>query len=281
MSAAAVPLPPAAGRHLAEDHMPMAAHLLPAATRTQVLSFFRFVSTAEEIADSHALSTEEKLARLDRLDNGLNGRALAAEAANHLRKAVEGDFALLGYAGQMLQAFRRDAVFGQCSTWADLLAYCRFAAVPIGRFLLTIHAEPPEAFAGADSLCMALQILHHIQACGREYRTLGRIHLPADRLMQAGIARDVLAGDRTPAELRQVLDEVLDSVDDLIDQARSVPDQLYGWRFRLATAAALTLAQRLSQRLRHADPLAAAVRPNMADMIRAGWAGLRQCVKAP
>jgi len=77
----------------------------------------------------------------DALEQALAGGLPAIPEALDLREALDFSPALLAHAGALLQAFRRDAFIDQCRDWGDLMAYCRFSAVPVGRFLLDLHGE--------------------------------------------------------------------------------------------------------------------------------------------
>jgi hydroxysqualene synthase len=254
--------------------LPWAAWLFPGPTRRQVTAFCRFAIAADNIADSPALDAEAKLLRLEGLEAGLSGRPGAEPIATALRQAVEGDARLLGDASELLQAFRRDAVTDRCRDWADLMTYCRFSAVPVGRFLLTVHGESEAPLKASDALCTALQVLNHVRDCGEDYRMLGRVYLPGDWLMSAGIEPDALAGDLSSPDLRRVFDAVLDNANGLLELARPLPRQLRRWRLRLEAAVVLVLAQRLSRRLRLADPLVATVHVSALDVVLAALQSL-------
>ena len=47
-----------------------------------------------------------------------------------------------------------------------------------------------------DALCAALQVINHLQDCGKDYRELNRVYLPEDALAEAGIGVEAL-GRRT------------------------------------------------------------------------------------
>lgn len=256
-----------------DEAMPWPARLLPTTARRQVVAFYRFAVAATAVADAPTLSAEEKLTRFEILDDALAGNSQAGTAAA-LRREVKGDGLLLVHAGELLQAFRRDAVCDHCRDWADLMTYCRFSAVPIGRFLLDVHGEDPAAFAAGDALCVALQILDLIRSSGADYKSLGRIYMPRDWLMRAGVASDAFADDAASPRLRRVFDEVLDGVDGLIELSSALANHLRDRRLRMLAAAAVMLAQRLCCRLRIADPLAGPVRLGAWDYLVAAAGGL-------
>lgn len=255
----------------------MASFLLPAATRGQVMAFYHFARTADDIADNPALTADSKILRLEALEESLLGHqdiTTFTEAAAQLRAAVNGDEVLLGHAAQLLQAFRRDAVVDHCRDWGDLMLYCRFSAAPVGRFLLALHGEDTSAFTASDSLCSALQVLNHIQDCAEDFRELGRVYLPRDWLRGHGLIPDVLAEEATPPALRQVFDLALDHVDALLDLARPLPRTLRHRRLALEAAVTLAVARRLSARLRRQDPLARKVKLSRLDYLGAVLCGL-------
>ncbi len=261
----------------------MASLLLSAATREQVMAFYHFARTADDIADNPDLTADSKILRLEALEDTLEGRhetTSFTESAADLRAAVNGDPLLLGHAAQLLQAFRRDAVVDHCRDWGDLMLYCRFSAAPVGRFLLALHGEDASAVPASNSLCTALQVLNHLQDCGEDFRALGRVYLPRDWLRGHGLTPDVLAEDAAPPALRQVFDLALDHVDALLDLARPLPRTLRDRRLALEASVILTVAERLSALLRRRDPLARAVRLSplgYASAVLCGlWRGVRR-----
>lgn len=280
--AAVVALHANTSKTAAEENFPVASLLLPAATRRQVMAFYHFARTADDVADDPALAADAKLARLDALEAALAGEADSPDtvSALDLRDAVAGDETLLGHAAQLLQAFRRDAVVDHCRDWGDLMLYCRFSAAPVGRFLLTLHGEDSATTAPSDSLCAALQVLNHLQDCADDLGALGRVYIPRDWLRSAGLSHDVLAEETTTAGLRRVFDITLDHVDGLIDLARPLPARIRNRRLRLQAAITLVVAERLSARLRRDDPLARKVALSPLDYTGAVLCGLWRGCKA-
>ena len=60
-------------------------------------------------------------------------------------------------------------------------------------------------WAASDKLCAALQIINHLQDCGKDYRDLDRVYIPADALAAHGATVDMLGEDRAPAPLRATI----------------------------------------------------------------------------
>ncbi len=238
-----------------QENFPVASLLLPRAVRPQVLAFYRFVRTADDIADSAMLTEAEKLDLLAGMETLLDHQA-AGEGSPEARV--------------MLSAFRQDVVQRRYTDWAELEAYCARSAVPVGRMLLRLHGEKADAIPAADALCTALQVLNHLQDLVADQQALDRIYLPLPWLEPAGGEDAFFASDN--AVRRAVLDAALDRVEAALDIAAALPRLLHS-RLRLQAAVTLALAWRLLARLRAADPVLGRVALSRLDFLRA-FAGL-------
>jgi phytoene/squalene synthetase len=61
--------------------------------------------------------------------------------------------------------------------------------MPVGRFVLDVHGESRATWAANDALCAALQIINHLQDCGKDYRTIDRVYIPLDTGLRSRIWR--------------------------------------------------------------------------------------------
>jgi len=183
------------------ENFPVASRLLPRHLRPHVLSFYKFVRLADDIADDSDLEAESKLAYLDALERALtSGQAKHAylKPALDLRASLQATGVSDRHARQVLRAFRRDSVGARCHTWSDLLLYCRFSANPVGRYLLELHGEGPEAGPAADALCSALQVLNHLQDVREDWVQLGRCYIPLAWFEEAGVSVERLVETELP-----------------------------------------------------------------------------------
>lgn len=251
-----------ASKTAGEENFPVASLLLPKAKRAVIMAYYHFARHADDVADSAALSPERKMAGLDALDRALHGTESGPglELAEAYRRAVDDDPVMIEHASQLLIAFRRDAMRNYCDDWSDLLEYCRYSAAPVGRFLLDLHGESRDTFPASDALCAALQVLNHLQDCGKDYLELNRVYLPRDRMAAEGMGVEVLAGRYSPPALRRVIDGLLDAVDGLIELCRPLPAGIRDRRMRLQAAMTVRVAEALSAKLRKGDPLAERVK---------------------
>ena len=249
----------ARGRDETTENFPVGSWLLPRKTRADVLAFYRFARAADDIADCVTLTLGQKITTIERIGAIFDGAA-PVSAEEHAAADLMASLARTGvsdlHARQILQAFRRDAENPRCRNWSDLMLYCRYSAVPVGRFLIDLHGEGQDAYPAADALCTALQVLNHLQDCGRDLADMDRVYLPIDWIEAEQTSIDQLCDGSLTAGMRRVLDRCLDRVDQLLAQARPLPAQLGRSRLRYEAAVIVEIASRLAQRLRREDPLA-------------------------
>ncbi|MSO98631.1 MAG: hypothetical protein EXR11_10510, partial [Rhodospirillaceae bacterium] len=160
------------------ENFPVAGWFLSARVRPAVRAYYAFARTADDIADSNTLTVIQKLATLDALETSLDETALSQVMRTHN--------IALNNVTDLLVAFRNDARGTLIKTCADLMSYCRYSAVPVGRFLLALHREA-QGQTESDALCAALQILNHVQDCRADAENLKRCYIPLEWLNTAGI----------------------------------------------------------------------------------------------
>lgn len=269
------------GKTTKDENFPVGSWLLPADVRPHVIRFYAFARAADDIADSPTLSREAKLAGLAGVEAALGGRE-PTTPAEQAAAALAADLAETGvtplYARHLLQAFTRDARNDPTRTWSDLLAYCRFSAAPVGRFLIDSHGESEHAYTASDALCAALQILNHLQDIKDDYRLRERVYLPLQWLKMEGAALEELGAECASPALRRVIDRALDGVATLLVAARPLPTLLERRGFRAEAAIIVAIAERLARRLRRRDPLARRVALTRVDHALCALVGLARAL---
>ena len=264
------------GKDRSDENFPVGSALIRPALRRHVHAFYAFARNADDIADSAILAPEDKLARLAVMEDVLLGGCTdGSPSATSLRASLAETGVTSRHARDLLQAFRQDATKRRYASWDELLAYCRFSAMPVGRHVLDLHGEQPATHAPSDALCASLQVLNHLQDCARDLAELDRCYLPLDLLKEHGCTPDSLRESAEGAGLRRVLSALLDRVDALNLTAAGLPRRVRGRRLRLETAVIVGLARRLADRLRRGDPLATRVKLTRPDIAGALLASLR------
>ncbi len=205
------------GKDHKAENFPVGSRLIAARHRPAVMAYYRFARAADDIADAVAPQAD-RLARLDAMAAALDGGA-GPEVARALGAVMAERGLDTANAGDLLTAFRRDVTQDRTPDWAALIDYCRWSAMPVGRFMLDVHSEAAALRPASDALCAALQIINHLQDCREDYRALGRIYLPGDALAAAGIDSGALAAPVPPAALASVIRAVAGRVEPLLGEA--------------------------------------------------------------
>jgi hydroxysqualene synthase len=263
------------GKGRGDENFPVASFLIRKDLRPHVHAFYRFARNADDIADNPALAADDKVRRLDRMGEMLEG-ALGDDspAACAMRASLAETGTTAQHCHDVLRAFRLDATKLRYKDWDDLMEYCRYSASPVGRQLLDLHGESRETWPASDALCSALQVLNHLQDCGDDYRNLDRVYLPLELMGSAGVAVTELAAGPSSRGMRLVLDSLLDSTDRLIGHATELPGDVRARGLRWESATIVDLARRLSRRLRRGDPLARRIALSKGDFAAALVTGI-------
>jgi squalene synthase HpnC len=238
-----------------DENFPVASFLIAPSLRAPILSFYCFARAADDVADHPTLSESEKYARLDALEDTLLGRADTATEALPLRRVLAERGLAPTHPLDLLTAFRADISKRRYADWAQLMQYCRYSAMPVGRFVLDLHAEERSVWAYADPLCAALQVINHLQDCAKDYRALDRVYLPLDLLQAHGISVAALASPRASPALRACLRSIVGRTAELLPEASKLPLAVKDARLGLETGIIVRLARRLITLLMTRDPL--------------------------
>ena len=229
-----------------------------------MISFYRFVRRADNVADSAGVAAEARLGQLRVLRANLTDPSCTDAVVAALWQTQRRFGAGLSEAQELLGAFEQDCKQSRYRDWADLVAYCQRSAVPVGRFLLRLYGNNAVANEPADALCVALQVLNHLQDMPDDRRLLGRVYLPTGWLDRCGGEADFF--DPKPSSARRgIIDAALDQVDALLLIAACLPVRIADARLRLQARVTLASAHTLARRLRRADPIERPVRLSMSE----------------
>jgi farnesyl-diphosphate farnesyltransferase len=268
------------GRH--DENFPVGSWLIRRDLRPHVHAFYRFARSADDIADNPELAPADKVARLVHMAAVLEGASGAdTPAAVAMRASLAATRLAPTHCLDLLRAFTLDATKLRYVDWDDLIDYCRYSAMPVGRHVLDLHGESRATWPPNDALCAALQVLNHLQDCVADHRALDRVYLPETMLAAHGAAVGDLEQPRATPGLRRTLDALLDRTDALIARAADLPAAVVDWRLRAETATIVALARRLSARLRRGDPVAGRVKLSGGDFGASLLVGLWRSLAAP
>jgi squalene synthase HpnC len=260
------------GKGHRDENFPVASRLIHPRHRGAILAFYEFVRTADDIADHPSLPPQEKLALLDRLEATLLGRNDDDPVGVTLRTELAARSLSPRHAQDLLTAFRMDVTKLRYRDWDDLIGYCTFSAMPVGRFVLDVHGESRTTWPANDALCAALQIINHLQDCGKDYRDLDRVYIPLDAF--AGADVEALGADHASPALLGSIRKLARRTAGLLNDSRPFSCSIDDIRLALEVAVIQTYAERLVGVLGRRDPLSERVHLGKAGVAGFGLLGL-------
>src|SRR6202161_128816 len=262
------------GKGHRDENFPVASWIIHPRHRALILAFYNFVRTADDIADHETLGGDEKLALLDLLDAELLGKGDSQVEAVNLRLALAERGMSPRHALDVLIAFRMDVTKLRYETWDEVIHYCRYSAVPVGRFMLDVHGESTSTWAASDALCAGLQINNHLQDCGKDYKELNRVYLPRDALAAAGASVEALGEARSPAPLLQCLHSLAARTEILLDESKALSADVRDFRLGLEISVIQRFADRIVQLLKVRDPLSQTVHLGPTELLAHSVGGI-------
>jgi squalene synthase HpnC len=244
------------GKSHRDENFPVASRLIRARHRAPILAFYRFVRAADDIADHPSLTADEKLRMLDDLEAALTGAGRADAEAEPLRIVLAERGMTPRHAQDLLDAFRLDARKARYADWSELMAYCALSAMPVGRYVLDVHGESREAtWPASDAICAALQVINHLQDCGKDFRSLDRVYLPLDTLAAHGTSVAELGWEKGSPGLKAAIAQLAERSAGLLHEGSALPYLVADTRLAMEIAAIHRLAQSIAASLIHRDPL--------------------------
>jgi hydroxysqualene synthase len=247
------------GKTHRDENFPVASWIIHPRHRALILSFYNFVRTADDVADHATLSDGDKLAYLELLAAELQGQGDSQPEAVNLRHALAQRSMSPHHALDVLTAFRMDVTKLRYENWDEVIHYCRYSAMPVGRFVLDVHGESTSTWAASDALCAGLQINNHLQDCGKDYRALNRVYVPRDALEAAGASVEALGQPQASAPLLQCLQSLAVRNEALLNEGRSRSGEVKDFRLGLEVSVIQGFADRIVRLLKMRDPLSQTV----------------------
>jgi squalene synthase HpnC len=262
------------GKTHRDENFPVASWIIHPRHRALILAFYNFVRTADDIADHATLPADEKLRYLDLLEAELAGKGDSQKEAVSLRDALAERGMPPRHALDVLIAFRMDVTKLRYENWDEVIHYCRYSAMPVGRFMLDVHGESTSTWAASDALCAGLQINNHLQDCAKDYKNLNRVYLPRDALAATGATVEMLGETKSPAPLLQCLHALADRTESLLAESRVLSAQVQDFRLGLEIAVIQAFADKIVRMLKVRDPLSERVHLSPLELLGQSLAGL-------
>jgi hydroxysqualene synthase len=262
------------GKTHRDENFPVASWIIHPRHRALILAFYNFVRTADDIADHAELPAEEKLRYLDLLEAELLGKGDTQAEAVRLRRALAERGLPPRHALDLLTAFRMDVTKLRYENWDEVVHYCRYSAMPVGRFVLDVHGESPATWPASDALCAGLQVNNHLQDCGKDYRNLDRVYLPRDALAAAGASVEELGAARSSPQLLHCLHALALKTEALLNEGRALAPQVRDFRLGLEVSVIQAFADKIVAMLKARDPLSERVHLSPLQLLACSLGGM-------
>lgn len=200
------------------ENFPVASVLLPKHLRSAVTAIYAFARRADDIADEGNAHAQQRLAELNAFDQALLHMQACNLEATHFDNVPESIFINLqreirqhdlpiAPLRDLLVAFRQDVAHQPFQDDADLLAYCRYSANPVGRLLLHLYRKTDEtSLLMSDQICSGLQLVNFWQDIAIDTQRQ-RYYVPADRLAGYGMSHEALDNHQLNAHWPQLMQE--------------------------------------------------------------------------
>ena len=262
------------GKTHRDENFPVASWIIHPRHRALILAFYNFVRTADDIADHATLNERDKLAFLDLLEAELLGQGDSQKEAVNLRLALAERSMPPRHALDVLIAFRMDVTKLRYENWDEVIHYCRYSAMPVGRFMLDVHGESTSTWAASDALCAGLQINNHLQDCGKDFRDLNRVYLPRDALAAAGASVEELGRERASAPLLQCLHALAIRTEALLNESKLLSAEVRDFRLGLEISVIQAFADKIVGLLKVRDPLSQRVHLGPVELLGYSLGGM-------
>lgn len=248
------------------ENFPVASWLCPPSLRPAVRAIYHFARTADDLADEGNASADTRLLALARYREALQA-AHAGTPTSHngwpqvfgpLAQAVREHALPLPLLDDLLRAFEQDvrhtASAHRYADSAELLAYCRLSANPVGRLLLHLMGIQDDlSLRQSDAICSALQLINFWQDLGEDL-SRARVYLPQDVMERHGLVLADFAPHSQHPRAHEAVAELCTQARQLMQEgaplAVRVPGRM-GWELRLVVQGGLRLLDHI-ERLQHA-----------------------------
>ena len=262
------------GKTHRDENFPVASWIIHPRHRALILAFYNFVRTADDIADHATLKAGEKLRLLDLFEAELLGGGDTQPEAVNLRRALAERSMPPRHALDVLIAFRMDVSKLRYENWDEVIHYCRYSAMPVGRFMLDVHGESTSTWPASDALCAGLQVNNHLQDCGKDFRDLNRVYLPRDALALTGASVEELGAQRASAPLLRCLHALADRTEVLLNESKSLSAEVRDIRLGCEIAVIQAFADKIVGLLKVRDPLSERVHLSPLELLGQSLGGI-------
>ena len=213
------------------ENFPVVSLLIPKKLRKHVAIIYWFARTADDFADEGNFSGDERLQRLNELENSLT-ELIKGKFKSPFEEALYQTIKQKNLTPQLffdlLNAFKQDVVKKHYNNFNEVLDYCNRSANPVGRLILELYdVRNEEAFNYSDKICTALQLTNFYQDIEIDYEK-GRIYFPQDEMKQFEVTENIFAMKENNVNLKKLLRHNIDRTQKMFDEGKNLFKLLNG-----------------------------------------------------
>lgn len=260
-----------------QENFPVVSILLAKKYHEIVMDYYRFARYSDDVADNPKLSENEKLSQLDEIENIFLGKSYKGKKlafAVKLKETFIKENLSASLATDLLVAFRQDAKGLEYQTWGQLVNYCNYSAAPVGRFMLAIHDENPSTYLPGNALCVALQIVNHLQDLKYDAKLLKRVYIPTDLQQKYNVKAADFLKNQSSAEVKALVKDMVSKVKGLLKDAEILPQIVNSYRLRSELYVILSLTNIMIKSIEDGDVLAQDIKLSKSAWFMATLSGL-------
>jgi hypothetical protein len=192
-----------------DENFPVAFMLAPRDIRADMRAIYAYCRVTDDIGDAGDASRDERLAMLDAWDDDL-ARCWDGTPDNPILVALQDVVRRRALGPEpfhaLVDANRMDQRISRWETHEDLIDYCRYSAMPVGRMVLGVLGLDDERCGYlSDATCAGLQLVNFWQDIRRDLEERDRVYLPAEDMALFGVTVDDLTAHEASPALRELV----------------------------------------------------------------------------
>ncbi len=222
------------------ENFPVASVLIPKEKRKYVYAVYSFARYADDIADSAILSSEQKLARLNLLEDELD--CVLNNHLENLQEETKYIFIALCKTlkdlnipsiefKNLLIAFKQDSVKDKYNTFEELLEYSKYSANPVGHLVLYIFGyngmRDKKLFELSDYICTGLQLINFWQDVARDLE-INRVYIPNEILQKHYYSYELLNNKVENENYINIIKELIIKTKEIYKKGEELPNLVSG-----------------------------------------------------
>jgi len=210
------------------ENFPVGSRFIPNRLRPYVHSVYAFARIADDFADEPEVVDTLRLPFLENWENQLLQcvwRKPQHPVFIALKETIERFDLPVTLFQDLLTAFKMDVTIKRHGRFEDLLTYCRYSAIPVGRLVLFLFGyRDPELHALSDSICTALQLTNFWQDVAVDEKD--RVYLPLEDMAKFGYREEDLKAHRCNEAFRNLMRHEIAQTRELFHQGRPLCDRV-------------------------------------------------------